>query len=178
MSAFESILAAARLPEKSVPLCLRGDLMAEVQALESQLEDSRDVTLADRGNARKVAEQIEALREEMVAGTYVFRVRGLSRTEWASLVASNPPRKDSDVDSAMGYNFESFFPALVQRCLIDPVLDQGGFDDLLDKLSDGQFQELADAAVAVCRRKVDVPFSLAASATLRSSGDSLELPDS
>jgi len=172
-TAFEDLLQAAALPEKTVELCLRPDLVAEVEDLERELRDLRTstVTMSDRGKLRRVAEQIEARRADMQQASVVFRLRGLNRRDWAALIAAHPGRKDSDVDRKLGYNTESFFPAIIRASIIEPLLSDEQWERLDAVLPSSQFDALLDAALAVSRRKVDVPFSLAASATLQSSGE-------
>lgn len=177
MPTFTERLAAASRPVRVVPVCLRGDLVAEVQRLEEQLQQARRAsvdTLAGRGDARRIAEQIEALREQMLEATEEFRLQGVNARVWQQLVVENPPRPNDAQDRQLGYNAESFFPALVRACVVSPELDDDAWATLLDVLSFGQFDELAGAALAASRYKVDVPFSPAASATLQSSGETSE----
>lgn len=166
-------LDEASLPEKTVEVCLRGDLVAQVEDLERELRDLRTntETMADQGRARKVAERIEAARAEMSAKAIVFRFRGLDRHGWAQLLTDCPPRDGVATDKALGYNPETFYPALIRRCLVEPQVTDEQWERLDARLSSGQFDSLADTALAVSRRKVDVPFSFAASATLRSSAE-------
>lgn len=167
------LLEQASLPEKTVEVCLRGDLVAQVEDLERDLRDLRTntQTLADRGKARQLAEQIEQVRAEMQNSSVVFRLRGLNRKQWADLLAAHPPRRNDETDKALGYNTETFFPALIRTCLVEPSVDDEQWERLDALLSSAQFDALVDAALAVSRRKVDVPFSFAASATLANSGE-------
>lgn len=171
----DALLDAAALPEKTVEVCLRGDLVAEIEDLERELRDLRTntETMADRGKARLLAEKIEAARDEMQQYTQVFRLRALNRKAWSALIGLHPPRKDEDGDLALGYNVETFFPALIRGCLVDPQIDDAQWERLDDMLSTRQYDDLAEAAIAVCRRKVDVPFSWAGSAArMRFEGES------
>lgn len=155
-------------PEKTVEVCYRGDLVAQIEDLERTLRDLRTnaQTMADRGEARKVAEQIEAVRAEMQAETEVWRLRGRTREEWVKLLGDHAPREDDERDSAVGFNADTFWPALIRACLVEPALEDDEFDELTSEMSSYQFDSLADAAMAVSRRRVDVPFSFASSATL------------
>jgi hypothetical protein len=176
--ALADLLNDAALPEKTVEVCLRGDLLAEVEDLERELRDARISvqTMADQGRARKIAEQIEKAREAMREASVVFRLRGLTRKAWAGLVGAHPPRKDNDTDRALGYNMDTFFPALIRACVTEPELNDETWERLDPALSSAQFDELVDAALAVSRRRVDVPFSYAASVTLQSSGETSKQP--
>jgi hypothetical protein len=171
----DSALADAKRPERTVSICLRGDLVAQIEDLERQLHDAMhdkpaNDSLAGNQTARELAQQIEAVRDQMRDATVVLRLRGLSNPEWHKLVAAHEPRDRNVGDKTFGYNVETFFPALIKACLEDRVSDEQ-WTRLQDTLSAGQFDQLATAALAVSRRQVDIPKSLAASETLRSSGE-------
>jgi hypothetical protein len=172
MSALDEILSHAALPERTIDLCLRGDLVARMQDLEAELVAAREASKSIEDTApRRLAEQIEALRAEMKSATVTFRLRGLPRRTWADLVATHEPDPKQSGHRALGYNPHTLFPALAKACIVDPALTDEQWDRLEGALSAGQFDELANAALAVTRREVDVPFSLAASATLASSDE-------
>ncbi|MFF0823065.1 hypothetical protein ACFYUR_22110 [Micromonospora haikouensis] len=177
MTDFKSLLAAARLPERTVPICLRGDLTAEFEDLERQLDDAlRTPATSLKGDGSgAIADRMEALRSEMLAHTYRFRLRAMTRPRWHAFVAEHPPRPDGDQvdarDRVRGVNVETFFPALVRESVVDPQLDAGEWDRLIGEvLTDRQFDELSTAAWSLNRGEVDIPFSPAASRMTRSSG--------
>lgn len=177
MTDFKALLAGAKLPERTVPICLRGDLTAEFEELEQQLEEALRVpasSLEGDGSAG-IAERIEALRAQMQAHTYRFRLRAMPHPVWRAFCAEHPPRKDDEGavderDRLLGVNTETFWTALVHRSVVDPVLSADEWTTLGEALTDRQFSDLADAAWALNRRDVDVPFSPAASRMTRGSG--------
>lgn len=197
---FTQMLAGAKLPEKTVPICLRGDLVAEFEDLERQLEeavreDKRD-SLEDPGPVA-VAERMQQLRAEMAEFTYPFRLRAMPRTAWREFVAQHPPRQQEQDgeqeidprDRIFLLNTDTFWPALIRASVYDPQLTDDQWRELLGDdeeerrrreaeslptedgvLTDKQFSALADAAWGLNRRDVNVPFSPAASRLTRSSG--------
>lgn len=174
----KALIRAAKLPEKTVPVCLHADLVAEMEQAERDLTDAQRQpadSLAAGGKAREIAERIETLRQQMVDHTVEFVLRAMPRPEWKAFVAEHPPRKDDkgevdERDRYTGINSETFYDALVRRSVVEPELDDEDWSLLLgEKLTDRQFDTLADAAWALNRRDVDVPFSLAASRILRTS---------
>lgn len=170
-----ALIAAARLPERTVSLCLRGDLVAELERLDRELAEldrpGRVVTDSLAGDGRRgLAERIEALREEMRASTVSFVLRALPRRRWSALLAEHPPRDGDEGDKAMGINSESLFAALIGESIVSPTLSADELDTLLDAISSAQYDELANAAWSLNRRSVDIPFSPTASRILRSSG--------
>jgi hypothetical protein len=177
MPDFKTLLAAAKLPERTVDVCLRGDLTAEFEQAERRLEveeRNADVSLDGGGRVGELAERIEALRAQMREHTHTFRLRALPRPQFRALVGEHPPREDDGeiiaADRILGVNAETFFDALIRACVVDPALDADDWRVLLDeKLTDNQFDALAGAAWGVNRSDVDVPFSRAASRISRGS---------
>ena len=169
----KAILAAARLPQRSVELCLRGDLVARWQELQREFTDAeRDDKVHDSlagGTARPIAEKIKKLQEEMQEHTLVLQLHALPRRKWTALVTAHPPREDNKSDQLLGLNAETFYDALVRACVAEPTLDADDWAHLDEVLSDGQWQALNNAAWAVNARDVDVPFSHRASQILASS---------
>jgi hypothetical protein len=175
----KQLLRDAKLPERSVPVCLQADLVAEFEAVERSLaqaqRDTRD-SLAAGTKVRELSDRIEALREQMLEHTIDFRLRALSRPAWRKLINEHPPRKAADgsvVDGDnMGVNSDTFFDALLRASVVEPELDDDDWSLLLEeKLTDRQWGQLTDAAWYLNRGEVDVPFSHAASRILSSSGD-------
>jgi hypothetical protein len=175
----DQLLAQARPAERTVPLCLRGDLVAEFERLGAEHTKAVDrpaTSLADDGpSARALAQQMEALRQQMQDSTLVLTVRALvPHSRYTNLVLAHPPRTDLEgnpvpQDRGDGFNTETFYPALIRACVVDPVMTDDRWNRLDAVLSDRQFDELAIAALAVNRGAVSVPFSPAASRTLQSS---------
>lgn len=175
----DDILAGAKPAERTTPLCLRGDLVAQIEDLERQLAEAqqsdRGDSLASGGPARALAEEIEALREQMRDGTVVFRLRSIGRRAFQALIAAYPPRRDDDGrpldgDARLGANAETVWDPVLRASLVEPELNPDQLTHILDEvLSDGQYDRLAALAWAVNRGEVDVPFSSAASRLLRTS---------
>ncbi|WBB73230.1 hypothetical protein O7602_26680 [Micromonospora sp. WMMD1128] len=173
MSSIKDRIKAARLPERTVPICLRGDLNAEFEELERQLEEALRIpaTSLEGDGSGAIAERMEELRRQMRDETTTFRVRAMPPPRWRAFCAEHPPRKDDEGnidarDRLLGVNTETFYEALIRVSVIDPVLDDDDWAALLGDggvLTDRQFSDLAEAAWSVNRREVDVPFSPAAS---------------
>ncbi|MFC4006644.1 hypothetical protein ACFOY2_05390 [Nonomuraea purpurea] len=179
MATFADVKKKAKLPEKSVPLCLAGDLQAEFEELERQLQiertrpDKPGATMAASGRSpaeTELAQRIEALRERMQADTTVFRLRALPKKKWSDLVAAHKPRPE-DKENGLDYNGDTLPVALVAACCVDPQMSVPEVEELVDEvLSQGQWDELYSGAFFLNRRKVDIPFSASASAILSSTG--------
>ena len=175
---FSALLAGAALPETTVPVCLRGDLAAEHEELDRKLEkllEKKNPKMADDGRiAAKL--RIEELEAQMQESTYDFRLRALSRTAWHALLAEHQPRPGEDADKNIGVNTATFFASMIRACLVKPELTEEQWAQLLEKITDRQFDSLSDAAWRLNRRDVAVPFSAAASRMNQSSGDESSSP--
>jgi hypothetical protein len=177
MKNFKAMLAEAKLPERTVAICLRGDLVADHEAAERELEvaQKRPADSLEGNGVGAIVDRIEALEAEMREHTYPFRLRALPKPQFRALLAAYPARRGEDgevVDSdrfTMS-NLDEMLPALVRACTVDPELDTDEWADLEEKLTDRQQGDLADAAWGVNRGEVDVPFSRAASLAKRTSG--------
>jgi hypothetical protein len=100
--------------------------------------------------------------------TVPFTFRAMPRPKWRHLLAAHPPREGNDRDAEMGYNPDSFYPAIIRACVIDPEITAEEWSELLDeKLSDNQFAQLSAAAFVVNEGDVSIPFSSAASTVNR-----------
>jgi hypothetical protein len=180
---FAALLAGAKLPERTVPICLRGDLAAEHEQLNDELEllerTSVD-SLAGNGGA-ELAERIEALEAEMRANTYPFLLRGLRGPDYRAFKVKHPPRLTDDgevdkQDAMFGFNAEAGFEPLIRVSVVDPELDDVKWAQLMQTLTDRQFDNLGTAAWLLNRGDIDVPFSRAASRLNRLTADGSKPP--
>jgi hypothetical protein len=172
MTTIKDLLADARPAERSVPVCLRGDLYADLEELDRQLrtlQSSPRESLADGEGQHELARQIEDLREAMREATRDFRLRSLGRKGWQELRAAHPPRSGDEKDELHSVNVETFYPALVRASVVEPPLDDADWARLEICLSDQQWEDLVAAAVVLNRQSVSVPFSSAASEILQTS---------
>lgn len=169
---FKSKLKAAKLPSTTIPVCLRADLVAEMAALDIQLRNITMPADQDRlvGNAAAVrlSQQIEALRQEMIAGSEDFVLRAIPRPRMREIEAAHPPRDGNARDEATGYNLDAVMQQVLRESIVSPVMDDETWAELVAVLSDGQWDELTDGAWEVNKGRVSVPFSPRASQILRS----------
>lgn len=175
-------VAAAKRPQATEFLCVRGDLMSEYVKADEELRlalGAAPSSLAglDEEEIRAIAQRVEDLRTEMQDYTIEVLFEALPQTRWNELKAEHPPRQDDDGgvhpdDRAYGVNVLTFFPAALIACTAAPDdLTAEMWTDLLDdKLSDGQISNACMSVWLLNRSTVSVPFSHAASKILSSSG--------
>lgn len=167
---FAKLLAGAKMPEKTVPVCLRGDLAADFEATDRELVEAQKrpaASLAGSGTGA-LRDRLETIQEQMRQHTYVFRLRGMPRHAWRELMAAHPPRKDADgevlvEDRITGADRSTVFEPLVRASIVDPELSDADWAKLLESLTDRQFEDLTTAAWNLNQGSVDIPFSRAAS---------------
>jgi hypothetical protein len=170
MASIEDLLAQARPVTRTARLCLRGDLIAaredaERRLLAARIEDDRS---NEPDTAPAIAEEIVALEAEQDAAGVEFTVRALSRTAWQKLLEANPA---TEQDEKNGLDYGAGFPtAAIAACCSDPEMTLDQVNQLLDVISTNQYMLLWGTVMAVNLGADDLPKSVAATATLHSSG--------
>ena len=186
MTDIDAILTGARLPEETVRVCTRGDLLDRLRRLEQEAVQARARQAADpRLAGSTLTAEIEDLRSQIEAATVEFRLRALPRRKWRELVEAHPPRKVNGKvhpDDAAGVNNETFFPALIRACTVEPTLREETWQALLDPdselLTEQQYLRLARTAWDLNKQEPDLPFWSAAWLTSQSSGSESGSPAS
>ena len=180
MADFTTLIKGAKLAEDEVPICLRGDLTRRFEALERQLEEAQDGdeenSMAAGGRALEIAEEMEAVRAEMLEHTHPFAFRALPKQEYRDLLDKHPPREDHKDDVVMGANLHTFPHVLIQACCIDPVMTLEQVEELCEVLNDGQLYRLFGCALTLNRATVDIPKSVLASEILAKQGPKSKPP--
>ncbi|WP_045746385.1 hypothetical protein [Actinoplanes rectilineatus] len=127
MTTIQEKLDAARLPERTISICLRGDLVAEHEIADAELEQLQKQPVQRLGGDGRAAlrERIRALEAEMAEATEVFRLRAPTRRQYRALVAAHPPRRNEkdevdEADQVMGLDRSTFFEALMRVSTISP----------------------------------------------------------
>jgi len=155
----------AKLPEKSATVYGRADLVAEYEALDQQLRAEKargDVDDARLSGDPKVAiaQRMDEVRSALQASALTFRFRALLDAE------AKPIR-----EAHKGGDEELTFKLLSVQ-VVEPKVSAEQWPKIRERIGDGQFAHLVEAAgSASYDRQVSVPFSLAASALLKT-GDS------
>lgn len=175
----EALIDAAQPAQRSVPLCLRGDLQSAYEELERRLEAAEDTDMGDSlasGSATAGIEaEMAALRDQMRSSTITVVMRALPRKAYRKLMSLHPPKRDDEgkvdpQDATVGFNMDTFFDPLIRACWAKPEISKTRMNLLLDeKISDRQWQRLGRTAWDVNTEDVDVPFSSAGSRSRRPS---------
>lgn len=166
---------------KVVPLCINLDLKAEHDRAVQALDDARRVAAQDEREVstavRDAAEAVQVIERRMRDHTLQFTLQALPRKAWAEFEATHPPREGSDLDKALGLDTSALDDAIAKSVLSvqgrdgEPVeFDAAAeWQDLADEMSTAQWNDFAQAVLALNNGVTSAPFSPAASlAILRS----------
>ena len=173
MTSIKDRLAAAKLPERSIQVCLRGDLAAEFDELERKLrevrEDAGPRRVATKSEAAEIAGKMRELQEQMRAEMVTLRVRALPRAEWQKIVRDNPPREDNAGDMAVGGNLTGIMEHAIPRCVVEPEMDAEDWEQFNNVISAGDYDQLMTVVFDVNRSGASVPKSRLASLVMSES---------
>lgn len=91
---------------------------------------------------------------------YVVILRAIGSKSYDVLVGMNPPTAEQKKEGA-SYNPDSFGPALISACAASPLITPNEAKEIWesDEWSRGEVMELFVAAVEVCSKGLDVPFT-------------------
>lgn len=156
MQDIKALIATAKRPARTVELCLRGDIVADIETAMRDLaiaQEFKDETEVDR-----LAKLIIALKEEMSDSVVQVRLEAMQRDKWLEMLAMHPGRPGEEPDDSLGFNPKTMYPDMIRSSWATPELEPADLEALLAELNDGQFSELAEAAFAVNTRGAVVPF--------------------
>lgn len=160
---FADLVGSVKRREKVVTIITSGDLLAEHDAAADELAKAMQQTrtsLAAGGSTQELAQRVSDLEAQIAEATVSLRLRALGRNEFRRLIEAHPSEDGP-------FDVESFPPALIAACAVDPELSEAQAHALGDLLSDGQWEALFDAAWSVCREVPDgVPFNVLASSMI------------
>lgn len=128
---------------------LHDEYDAAVAALDAMAEDDpeRDAakaTVADL-NARLHEEEIEGFFEQTPP------------LKWSAFLDEHPPRDGNEVDSYLGANRATAFPAAIRAAMVDPVMDDDQWEMFLDVISPGDLERLGRQVFELNARTASVP---------------------
>lgn len=164
---------------KSVALVTDLGLAAEheraVAALQrAQRAAKQDARENDPG-VKDAAAVVVAIEQKMRADTVHVDLEALPRKKWAEFEESHPPRAGNETDEAFKIDVSSLDEAIGDSVV--GAVDADGepvefaWVDVAEDISNAQWQDFALAVLQLNRGTTDAPFSLAASAVTRNSGE-------
>jgi len=133
-----------------------------VSAPSPKKDTRRKATLADLQSKPKRTKDV-VLKVPDADGEIielVMTLKAIGSKDYDDLVAKHPPTREQKTDGA-NYNPDSFGPALISACSFEPHLTPNEAREIWDSedWSRGEIMELFVAAVEVCSKGLDVPFT-------------------
>ncbi|MER6531154.1 hypothetical protein [Streptomyces sp. NPDC001508] len=163
------ILKQAKPRERTVMVCIRGDLAGEAERLSDELakvsEDWEPADLTEEHPGRKIAARLKQVRDQAREAEVPFTLRYIGDRAYSDLLAAHPSDKDEEL-----FNSDTFPRALIAASSVDPVMSEDQVTELFEVINEGEIKKLFDAAWDVHNSADTVPFSLAASALLAGLG--------
>ena len=173
---------------KVVPLCVNLSLKAEHDRAVASLADAKTRAVQDAREAsmevREAAEAVQLIEQQMRDHTVSFTLQALKRKDWAEFVAANPPRDGDEFDKALDVNVSALDKVIVQA--ITAVQNRDGSDvpfvpatdwePLADEMSTAQWNDFAQAVLALNNGVTAAPFSPAASLVIQRSEQTSKRP--
>lgn len=145
----DEFLGGYRPPRISVSVTQRADLLAELTAEANRYERVKGTSDAlNGGEAQEVLDEIQRLSSEIAESSFDFTFEAISRHEYQRLIDAHPPTDEHRANGLI-FNADTFPPALVARCAVEPRVTPTQAAQLMDTLSESQFTKLWNAAAAV-----------------------------
>lgn len=161
----DALLDSAEMPERTVAVCLRGNLYAEFQAAEEELGQAllNQAGMGEDPQVEVLRDRVRDVQDRMRAGTLTLTVRAIPKPDFDALLLAHPPRDDHPRDAQNGFNRDAVNDALIRACIVTPEMTDARWGKLIKVLVTAQYQQVLEAVNAVNFTPVDVPFSYAAS---------------
>lgn len=171
------LVDAYKPPEDVIELHLDGAAAMRLGRLERRLQEAivYDRTHNEPDTAPAVRAELEAFQREYDASKVEVRLQALSRKAWSDLMAAHPPSEEHR-KLRLDHNPETFWPAALAECIVEPA---GSVEDvamLAERLPEGEWNRLVRCC-ADLNRGVAGPLDQRLSAILRiSAGSSTTSP--
>lgn len=177
MTTVDEFLATAAPRTITVPVCSRGDLVDEHDALQERLNAMPSDSLVGTGSeGAAVAGRISELEAEIERCTLQVKVRSIGNRAWADLKARHYPSKE-ERQQGLDVHMVTFPVAAVAASVVEPELTATQVEQMSERLPTGEWMKLWTAVLGVNLGVLDTPKSVAASAVLRANEHSSTTSD-
>lgn len=173
-SSVDDFLDGYQAPVEEVPVCGRPGLISDHALLEAQVARlTVHGTLG--GPPKELLDQLAAVEAEIEASVTVFRLQAIANRPWADLLAAHPPTTE---ERAMGYGVhpETFEPAALAACAIDPKVSVAQAERMADTLPRSEWAALTEAVRRLHEDRSTAPKSPLLSVLRPTNADSSATP--
>ena len=169
MPSIEDILKQATPRQRTVQVCIRGDLASEVERLTDEVaaaaRDWEPESIADEHPGRRIAAELRDAQAAAKAAEVPFTLQFIGDRAYNDLLAAHPSDNASEL-----FDDRTFPKALIAAACTDPQMTAEQAAELFEVINQGEQKKLFDAAWEVHNGADASPFSLAASALLAGLG--------
>ncbi len=179
---FDEVMASQKRGRRrdTYEMFLSPDANSEYRALEEELVtviNRRDRANPEAANYRRagdddkateIAEKMAAIRETNDELVYVLQLEQARRADWLKLRAEHPPRDGVAFDGGL-FNYETFPPAALRLCLLEPEPTDEVMEFLEELLSNGEWEAISMKIWTLNEGARSVPKSVLASSILGTS---------
>lgn len=188
----KALLKNSTLPERAVSYVTDRALAAQFQRLQDDLENAGRKRKSDTrmsAEVKRIAKQIEDVREQMTDSTIEFTLRGMRSADWRKLKARHPVGDDPSVlDQYLEADYETTIAEAIRLSMVDestptgadwkpldddyvPLLDNEDWANFVEGCTEGDWDRFDSAVFAMNEKGSALPFSPGASAVLQLSDD-------
>ena len=180
---FADVMASQKNGRRRVTarVCFSPDIDAQYRQMEAELEeaysaeqsrdpDKPDTTrrLAGEPKLVKIAKAMAELIADNAASFYELVFEQSRRHDWLQLRTAHPPRDGNANDGGM-FNSDTFGPASIEACMVDPEPSAETMKFLEENLSNGEWERLTLTVWALNEGTREAPKSQLASSILNGS---------
>lgn len=164
---FDEVLASATAQTRSVRVCLRADLLAELDAAI----DALSTAMLRNESSEDLAKDVVARTHRARDAETRFAFQSMGRKAWRELIAAHPPTEEQKLTGA-DFNVDTLPAVAMAACCVAPTgASEEVFAQLAANLTDGQWNEIWAACHAANTAGAEVPLNVAAFALASRVGD-------
>lgn len=145
MTDVDDFLDGYQVPVEEVPICRDPSLVERFALVESRLA-AEEARAGLAGAPPELLELHEALSAEVEEQVQVFRLQAIPLPGWVRLMAEHPPTP-AEREAGEFANPDTWEPAVVAACAVDPVMSVEQASRMRSKLAAPEWGALRDAVI-------------------------------
>ena len=169
----DKLLDEATPAETTVYVCFDGKLRGEWDRLEHELMSASTVaeSLGEVSPAKRIAQRMESLREQIAAKEVPFTLQAVDPLEWEKFKDTRPTRDDGVDDDGWQEIWQNWIAGMVALACVEPELTHEQAARTRTKITAAQWRSLSNAAWQLNEDRDRVPFSAAVSELISDDGE-------
>lgn len=139
----------------------------EVEAAQKALDEAEAAKKTMNSKAAtEASKRLDEAKASAAGSVLEIELEARPRKRWAEIEEAHPPRKDDSVDEAFSICWDTFLPEVLPESVVAVRNRESGeavevapeeWADVLDEISDGQYQNLATTMLRLNRSSAN-PF--------------------